>query len=168
MEAEQVILECLEYEDSGPFDALIEGLVLGGESSLFLLREVLEEVLNAKSTLAQDGLIVRQDLMEALSEFGVHLPQLLYVDAPDAFYKIYNQSIRLEFRDSNPELDGADESLLEEICIEAGDRVMQIARGLSLLRGIEDSVRDWIASLAYEAVHSREDFHGKTDSSYLH
>ena len=47
MEAEQLILECLELEDLAPFNDMLEKLVLAGATSLYLLREVLEEVMSA-------------------------------------------------------------------------------------------------------------------------
>ena len=80
MEAEQLISECLELGTPAPFNDMVEGLVLAGTSSLMLLREILDEVLSAKSLLSQEGLGIRQDLVDALSEFGVHLPRLFYVD----------------------------------------------------------------------------------------
>lgn len=164
MEAEQLVQECLALNDPGPFNKMVEALVLDGPSSIYLLREVLEEVQSAQSLLTQEGLGVRQDLMEALTEFDVHLPSLLSIDAPEDFRQIYLQSINVKSGPSQGKLNKEDEELLFEIWSEAGERVLEIARRLSFLKNLEGTIRDWIGSLAYEIMHSsqgRIDF-GKT------
>ena len=166
MEAEQLIDDCLLQEDLTPFEALIEGLVLGGASSLVLLREVLEQILETKSSLSEEGLGVRQDLMDALSEFGVYLPQLLSADAPESFRSICYEGLGHQASASVNHLEFEDEALLHEICIEAGDRVRMIAHRLSLLNHLERSTRDWIVSLAYEAI--REGGEGASSDTLIH
>lgn len=162
MEAEQLIIECLELEDLTPFNDMLEKLVLAGSTSLHLLREVLEEVMSAKSLLNQEGLRVRQDLMDALMDFGVNIPELLYADGPEAFHQIYKQTIQNQIRENSSLLREGDEALLEEICADASERVMKIARRVSLLNMLEDAIRDWMGSLAYEMMRSR----GKDSSSF--
>lgn len=154
MEAEQLILECLELDDLAPFNDMLEKLVLAGATSLYLLREVLEEVLSAKSILNKEGLGVRQDLMDAFSEFGVNAPELLYAEGPEAFQQIYHQNIQEHISAVAPNLRAGDEALLQEICSEASARVVNIARRVSLLKILEDAVRDWMSSLAYEMLRS--------------
>ncbi|NIM92671.1 MAG: hypothetical protein GTO18_03015 [Anaerolineales bacterium] len=168
MEAEQLLSECLELEDPSLFNDMIEGLVLDGASSIVLLREVLEEVLCTKSLLAQEALGIRQDLMDALSEFGVYLPQLLYVDAPEAIRRIYHQSLHIEVTSTEVKLPKEDEALLEEICTEAGNRVSIVARRLTLVNIIEECIRDWIGSLAYEAARNSIGDTNLTSSGYVH
>jgi hypothetical protein len=168
MEAEQLINECLELGDPAPFNDLIEGLVLAGTSSIMLLREVLEEVISFKSSLAQEGLGIRQDLVDALSEFGVHLPQLLYVDAPEAFRQISNEYLKLGFNKISDLVCMEDEVLLEEICMEAGERVRLIARRLAMVKNFEDAVRDWMRCLAYEAIRSSDGNLGSPKVPFVH
>ena len=164
MEAEQLISECLELGDPSPFNDMVEGLVLAGTSSLMLLREILDEVLNVKSMLSQEGLGIRQDLVDALGEFGVHLPQLLYVDAPEAFRQLSSRHLRYGLSNVSANLQSEDELLLEEICLEAGERVKQIGRRLTMISHFEDSIRDWMRCLAYEAMQRRDE-HGNTASN---
>lgn len=154
MEAEQLILEFLELEDLTPFNEMLENLVLAGATSLYLLREVLDEVLRAKSALNQEGLGVRQDLMDTLSEFGLTIPELLYADGPEAFQQIYDRSIQDHVRANNAILDAGDEALLEELCSDASERVAKVAKRVSLLNLLEEAIRDWMGSLAYEIVRS--------------
>jgi hypothetical protein len=167
MEAEQLISECLELGDPSPFNDMVEGLVLAGTSSLILLREILEEVLNVKSMLSQEGLGIRQDLVDALGEFGVHVPQLLYVDAPDDFRQISNKHLKYGLGDLSANLRSEDELLLEEICLEAGERVKQIGNRLTMISHFEESVRDWMRCLAYEAMQRRDDHGSPSSGKYI-
>ncbi len=157
LETEQLITECLDLEDLRPFHRMLEGLVLAGTSSLMLLREVLDEIVSVKSSLAEKELGVRQDLVDALSEFGVHLPQLLHMDGPEGFKQIYRKYKQLHLGGTHDGLDREDEVLIQEICAEAGERVIQIARRRRLLTVLEEAVRDWIGSLAYESVRIGEE-----------
>lgn len=168
LEAEQLILECLELEDVSPFNDLLEKMVLAGGTSLYLLREVLEEVLSTKSQLNQEELGVRQDLMDTLTEFGVSVPELLYADGPEALRRIFDRTLQEQIRINSHLLRAGDEVLLEEICADASDRVMKIARRVALLKMLEEAVRDWMGSLAYEVIRSRDTDDGFPDQTVLH
>lgn len=167
MEAEQLISECLELGDPAPFNDMVEGLVLAGTSSLMLLREILDEVLSVKSLLSQEGLGIRQDLVDALGEFGVHLPQLLYLDAPEAFRQISNRHLKYGLTNISASLRSEDEMLLEEICNEAGERVKQIGRRLTMITSFEESIRDWMRCLAYEVMQRKDSEESTASSDYV-
>jgi len=154
MEAEHLIDECLERGDPTPFNDLLEELVLAGASSLVVLREVLQAIRSVKSNLSHSGLGVRQDLMDALAEFGVHLPQLLSADAPESFRKICSQDLHREVKEKTGYLEEADERLLQDICGEASDRVTTVARKMVLLTRLEESVVDWMEGMVYETAHT--------------
>lgn len=156
MEAEKLIQECLVLDDPHPFSQMVEALVFDGTSSIYLLREVLEEVESAKSLMSQEGLGVRQDLMEALTAFDVHLPQLLSLNAPEDFQQIYLQSKNPKTSIAAGKLNTEDEELILEIWSEAGERVLEIARRLAFLKQLEGIIRDWIGSLAYELMRSNK------------
>jgi hypothetical protein len=167
MEAEQLISECLELGDPAPFNDMVEGLVLAGTSSLMLLREILDEVLNVKSMLSQEGLGIRQDLVDALGEFGVHMPQLLYIDAPEAFRQLSSRHLRYNLGNTSMVMRSEDEKLLEEICLEAGERVKQIWRRLTMIKSFEESIRDWMRCLAYEVMQRGEDQESASSRDYI-
>jgi hypothetical protein len=156
MQAEQLIKHCIDIGDSKPFDQLLEGLVLAGASSLGVMREIQEELRATKSALSQEGLGVRQDLMDAFEEFGVHLPALAGAEAPEAFRRICNLSLGQEALKVAPILDAEDAVLLREICSEAAERVTSIARRMALLSRLDRAVRDWTDGLAYQAVRLHE------------
>jgi len=167
MEAEQLINECLELGNPTPFNDMVEGLVLAGISSLMLLREILEEILNAKSALSQEGLGIRQDLVDALSEFGVHLPQLFYVDMPEFFQQSSNRHLKYGLKNVSDQLRSEDRILLEEICLEADERVKQISHRLAMITSFEESVRDWMRCLAYEAMQRKGEQESVSSSEYI-
>ncbi len=64
--------------------------------------------------------------------------------------------LRREVQKAAKDLANEDESLLQEICVEAGERVTRIARRLAVLSRLEGSVNDWLAGLAFEASQSLE------------
>jgi hypothetical protein len=141
VEAEQLIAECLRHEDESSFEELIESLVLMGASSINVLREILEEIQSEKSDLSREGFSVRQDLMEAFNQFGLHLPELLTVEVPEAFNRICSEGLALDSRGTENFIEKEDETLLQAICIEAGARARTLARRLALLNNLERSVR---------------------------
>jgi hypothetical protein len=168
MQAEQLITECLQLGRTKPFDDLLESLVMNGAGSLLLLREILDEILDRKSLLSQEGLGVRQDLMDALSAYGVYLPQLLSADAPDSFRRICSNGLRKDVSAASQDLNSDDEALLEEICVDASRRVTTVARQMMMINGIESSVRDWIGSIAYEVAKSPDPEVGPVSQPPLH
>lgn len=152
MEAEQLILHCLEQGDPAALDQLIQGLVLAGAPSLGIMREILAEVRSTRSSLVNAGLEVRQDLINALGEFGVKLSRLLPADAPEMFRQICSPRLRRKVKSAARGLSAEDEALLQEVCDEAGDRVAAIAKRLAMLGRLEASIEDWFYCLAYEAT----------------
>ncbi len=168
MEAEQLIAQCLEEEDTAPLDELVEALVLAGADSLSMLRGILEELRSAKRSLSLEGMGVRQELMDALSSFGVVLPQLVNANAPEALRQICRHDLRIEVRQAAAGLEQSDERLLEDICVEAGERVSSIARRLAILNRLEQTLLDWFKGLAYEAARNREGDREIAAGSRLH
>ena len=114
-EAEQVITGCLTQGDPAPFEELIQGLVINGPTALLALREILDAVRTFKAELSQEGLEIREDLMEALGDFGVFFPQLMAVETSDLFRQICSFSLAApEFQAAGP-FESQDEELLTEI-----------------------------------------------------
>ena len=168
MEAEQLIQECTEHGDPRPFNELLEELVFAGSASLLLMREILDVIRVMKDGLSKEGLGVRQDLMEAMAEFGIQVPELLIADAPEAFRRICSQELRRQVNGMARNLEFEDSALLEEICIEAGGRVTTIAGRMAILRQMETSVLDWLSGLAYEAAHTQTPEKWSSSGTYRH
>jgi len=153
MQAEQLIGDCLQRGDPEPFFGLLAELILAGSASLAILREVQDVIRVMKSELSKEGMGVRQDLVQAMSEFGIYLPRILSADAPHAFRQICSRTLRDHVRSLASNLEIEDVHLLEEICIEAGGKVTTIAGQMAILNQLEASVQDWMEGLAYEAAH---------------
>ena len=168
MQAGELISQCLDQADQAPLDSLVQQLVLAGASSLAILREILEEIRSTRSTLRQEGLAVRQNLREALAGFGLHLPKLLSADPPEAFRRICGQGLRDEIREAARELTPEDQAVLDEICVDAGQRVAKIAARLAVLGHLDRTVQDWLASLAYEAARASRGSGGPGSSIQVH
>ena len=154
MQAEQLILQCLQDRDPKPFYSLVNELVAAGAPSLAIVREVQEVLRFIKTQLTRDGRSVREDLVEAMAEFGVYIPEVIAADSPVAFHQMCNRSFREDVRKQGAKLEVEDVDLLEEICLEAGEKVTVIAARMSLLGEMESAIKDWLAGLAYEAAHS--------------
>jgi hypothetical protein len=156
MQAGQLISQCLEQGDAAPFNGLVEQLVLAGAPSLAVLREIHDEISSMRSTLRQEGMAVRQHLKEAFAGFGLHMPQLLSLDPPETFRNICGPGLRNAVRAVARAMTAEDQALLDELCVEAGERVSAIASRLALLGRLHGSVEDWLVCLAYEAAHEAE------------
>jgi hypothetical protein len=157
MEAEQLIEDCLHHGDVSSFDNLVEELVLAGASSLEVLREILLVIRARKSDAGQEGINVRQDLMDALAEFDLEIPSTLQGSPVDARLRICADELSEEVRRSMDQLNAEDAFLVQEICREAGRRVEKIAYQVAMLSKLEASVLDWIDGLAYESAHAFDD-----------
>jgi hypothetical protein len=152
MQAGQLISQCLEQGDASPFNGLVEQLVLAGAPSLAVLREIDDEIRSIRSSLRQEGMAVRQHLKEAFAGFGLHMPQLLSLDPPETYRNICGPGLRNAVRDASRVMTAEDQALLDELCVEAGERVSAIASRLALLGRLHGTVEDWLSSLAYEAA----------------
>ncbi len=169
MQAEQLITHCLQRGDPEPFYELVSELVIAGSPSLVILREVQDVLRFIKAELTRDGRSVRQDLAEAMAEFGVFLPRILSADTPESFRQMCSRAFREDVRRQGSNLELEDVNLLEEICVEAGEKVTSIAARMGILNQMESSVNDWLDGLAYEAAHGRDPIWERTpQTSHRH
>jgi hypothetical protein len=168
LEAEKLIEDCLIEANPEPFNILLEELVMAGTDSLVVLREILTVIRSAKSILNQEGMGVQEDLKKTLSQFGVGLPRAPSGGTPESFWQIYHYGVYQEIVAHSPWLKMEDQLLLEEICTEAGKRLAQIVRHLILLKGLEETVMDWINGMIYEIAHSQTVYPQTSQTPYNH
>ncbi|TEU00959.1 MAG: hypothetical protein E3J30_01550 [Anaerolineales bacterium] len=168
LEAETLIMDCIERGEPKPFFKLLEELILAGTSSLSVLREILDVIRVIKAGLGKEGLDVRQDLVDAMAEFGIALPKLLSSEDPEAFRQICGYEMRYKVNEIAYHLEIEESALLEEICIEAGNKVTAIAGRMAILTQLEENVQDWIDGLAYDAVHKFDYSGWNHDQSISH
>jgi hypothetical protein len=156
MEAEHLLDQCLLDFDSARFNRLLEELVLAGSGSILVLREILTTILNLKANLTRAELDLREDLVDALAEFGVRL-SLQGRQVSGQTGRSWSQALDRELRSRTIGIGEDEKSLLQEICIESGKQATLIAQRLVLLSRLEESVRDWIDGLAYVIARSPDE-----------
>lgn len=152
-EAEQLIDDCLHHGDVSSFNSLLEELVLAGTSSLDVLREILHVIRAMKSDAGQQGIDIRQDLQEALIEFGIESPEIMERDLSGPGRPWHTDRMEQVLQAWTAHLCAEDAYLIAEIWHEAGRRVEEVANNVMMLRRLESCVLDWIDGLAYESVH---------------
>jgi hypothetical protein len=150
-EAEMLITACIHDGDLDPFNDLLQELVMAGPTSLFVLREMHQIIRALKSQLCQEGLGIRQDLQQALLDFGIHLPDELIMRDTESWWP--NQDLTREIQATATNLELASAALAQEICVDAGNKVSKLARRIVLANELELAVQDWISGLLYEHVH---------------
>ncbi len=93
LQAGDVLLSCLEEDDTAPVQKLVEGLVLAGPQSLNALREVRAEAACRKSELIGE-LAVSEDSMDQVTRQIILLEEVeIYID--DWMWGLMYQSARL-------------------------------------------------------------------------
>jgi hypothetical protein len=160
MEAELLITTCVHEGDLDPFNDLLQELVLAGPTSLFVLRDMSQIIRTLKSQLSQDGLGIRQDLNQALLDFGIRLPDTRLSGDPGSWWR--GRDLFQEVQSASAGLEPNSAALVKEICIDAGNKVSRLARRLVLVNEIEYAVQDWISGLIYEHAHDDEYFTGES------
>jgi hypothetical protein len=151
MEAELLITACVHDGDLAPFNDLLQELVMAGPTSLFVLRDMYQIIRTLKSQLGQEGQVVRQDLKQALLDFGIRLPDELIMRDPGSWWR--NQELTREVQAAAKGMDQSSAVLVNEICVDAANKVSKLARRLVLVNELERAVQDWISGLIYEHAH---------------
>ncbi len=151
MEAELLITTCVHDGDLAPFNDLLQELVMAGPTSLFVLRDMYQIIRTLKSKLNQEGQVVRQDLKQALLDFGIRLPDELIMRNPEAWWR--NQELAREVQAAAASLEQNSAALANEICVDAGNKVSKLTRRLVIVTELEHAVQDWISGLIYEHAH---------------
>ena len=76
LQAGDVLIRCLEEQNTRPIQDWVEGLVLGGSESLMVLREILKEVGQRQTLTKEDIREVHQDFRVRLDSCGVQLQDI--------------------------------------------------------------------------------------------
>jgi len=75
LQAGDVLVSCLEKDDTAPMQKLVEGLVLAGPQNLTVLQEILAEASKRKSQMQDDLNQVLNETEMNLEGYGVTLPE---------------------------------------------------------------------------------------------
>lgn len=149
LQAGDVLVLCLEQDDTAPMHKLVEGLVLAGPQSLSALHEIRAEVTTRKVEFQEEIARVFNKMEEELQSLGMNLALL-----PKQL-TIHN----LEPRTFNHLLGQQDipDDLTQVKCarlLNSSKEIMsQLARQILLLDEVELYLDDWIWGLIYQSAH---------------
>lgn len=150
-EVELLITTCIQEGDLSRFNILLQELVFAGPMSLFVLRDVNQLIRTLKIKISQESLAIRQDLKQALLDFRIRMPDDLLMSDPESWWR--DQYLSQEIPTTSMEFTHNSVTLVNEICIDAGNKVSMLAHRLGLLNELEQVVQDWISGIVYELAH---------------
>jgi hypothetical protein len=151
IQAVDVLVTCLEKEDTTPIQNLVEGLVVAGPSSLNALREIRAEIDTRRTELQSEIARTFSSMEESLNNWGVNLTGLTERNSThglDAGYLgglLRQQGI-------------GDEHRLKECThlLNSSKVVMShLARQILLLDEVTIYLEDWMGGLMYQSAHQR-------------
>jgi hypothetical protein len=134
MQAGEVLLYCLEREDTAPMRTLVEGLVLEGTQSLNTLREVQAEVGLRRSQLQDDLHQIFSDLVQKFIPYGLNAISLVAL--------LLEGSIE----------DEADQANCLQALRNSQDMVANFIQHLRLIDEMETHLNDWLWGLIYQST----------------
>jgi hypothetical protein len=162
MQAEDILIRCLEEAHSEPLQRMVESLVIKGPENFPLLQEIIDEVMVRQQQLEDDLNQIAVDFYQKIREKGVQMGgpfrsrDLRYL-TPARLLGVLQSQVELD-----------EETQIECLQLLQGAREMAagLNQQLSLLANIRDYLWDWMLGLAYELTHKGFQQYGK-GSTYL-
>jgi hypothetical protein len=148
LQAGDIVVSCLEQDDTTPMQKFVEGLVLAGPVSLSALREVRTEVSIRRCQFQYDITETFAELEQKLITNGINLSGL-------ADHNLFNQ---LEASGIQNYLlrQGIDDESRQRECVRlvhnAKEAMSALARQILLLEEVELYLEDWIWGLIYQSA----------------
>jgi hypothetical protein len=148
MQAGEMLLYCLEREDSAPMRTMVEELVMAGPQSLGALREVMAEVAVRKNQLQDDLRQLFSDLDGKLRPLGINLPKLY---SPRSFASLNTLALFRLIGELDTKVETGQFDFLQTL--HDAQQVMNgLVKNLQLLDEIEQHLRDWLWGLIYQSA----------------
>jgi hypothetical protein len=149
LQAGDVLVSCLEKDDTAPMQKLVEGLVLAGPQSLNALREVRAEVTTRKVEFQEEIARVFSKMEDELHVLGVNLAILpdhisIHHLEPTNFHHLLGHQ-------GFP--DDASQVKCARLLNSSKEIMSQLARQILLLDEVELYLDDWIWGLMYQSAH---------------
>lgn len=148
LQAGDIVVSCLEQDDTAPMQKYVEGLVLAGPVSLGALREVRIEVSTRRCQFQEDITNTFMELEQKLSIYGINLSgladrHLINRLEPSSFQLYMHQH-------------GIDDEIRQRECVRlvhnAKEAMSALARQILLLEEVELYLEDWIWGLIYQSA----------------
>jgi hypothetical protein len=149
IQAGDVLVTCLEKEDTAPVQKLVEGLVLAGPSSLNALREIRAEVDARRTELQSEIARIFSSMEESLKNWGVNLAGLTERSSMYGLEAGYLGRLLIQ--------QGiGDEYHLKEctkLLNSSKSTMSHLARQILLLDEVAIYLEDWMGGLMYQSAH---------------
>ncbi len=159
LQAGELLERCLEEQDTAPIQQWVEGLVLAGPQSLYILREIIAEV-NFRRVQAGE------DLGKVVSDFEVTMKDMgvLLDGKQNALSLRFLTPMRLL---SLLREQGIIEESIRKECLRALRSARHSAAILvsqiHLLKGIEAYLQDWLWGVVYQFMRQDREGHFRID-----
>ena len=143
----EMLSQCLDQEDSGPIQVLVEELVLAGPPGLGAFREVLAEVGSRKNQIQEDQRQISANLVSKLENEGLSLGNSNLFDL-----------IRLSFNDFRALLekqsiyDPQTQLKYLQLLSDSWEMLDSSRKQLRLLEEIEVYLQDWLWGVIYQST----------------
>lgn len=149
LRAEDILIRCMDEDNSAPMQRWVEGLLLAGPQSLGALREILAEVGDYKALSIKELRQISKDFEDHLENYGLEFDdgqKSAWLDKL-TFHKF---SIFLEEQGVRDEQTKHD--CLQQLN-EAHKHLNHVYTQLGLLEEIEGYLEDWLWGLVYQSAH---------------
>lgn len=149
LQAGDVLVRCMDEDNSAPLQKWVEGLLLAGPVSLDALREIKAEVTETKARSMKEVRQISTNFEGQLEEYGFRLGDLkktawLVKLTPLKFSRILQAQ-------------GVSDGQTQRNCLqqlnEAHKQLNQVYIQLGLLEEIEGYLEDWLWGLVYQSAH---------------
>jgi hypothetical protein len=149
MQADDILMRCLDESSPLPIQNLVENLVLAGPSSLAALREMLSETELRKSQVQDDLYQLLNDLEKSMNSYGVSLNGNGPIEAITGLSQVGLLAI---LRDQEIQDVKAQTDCLQ-ILKDSQDLIGNVHLRYLLLQEIEGFLQDWTWALIVQSVH---------------
>jgi hypothetical protein len=149
MQANHVLIQCLEEANLAPLSRIVESLVLEGPGCLSALQELVNETVHRKTQVEDDLQQVLNGLKTNLEGYGVHLRGL---KKPGLLIQLRRKRVTAMLR-SQGITDGEAQSACLQLIYDSRQIVMSLQSRIELLEEMAQYIEDWIMGEFYELMH---------------
>ena len=155
MQAGDLLIRCLEDVSIKPIQQLVESLVLGGSSNIYILREILREAGRRKLQVEEDLCHLYNGCENTLKSYGVRLPDKL----ENLVKTKFPQSVLLDILRQQGIRDQVSQEACLQILKETRDIMESLSVRLELLAEIERYLEDWVWGVACLSNQHKSNLH---------
>lgn len=164
LQAGDVLIRCLEEENTLPIQQMVEGLVLAGPKSITSLQEILSETERRKSQVMDDLNQVFSQLEGGLKSYGV---KMTGVRESLTMTRLSSVRFLAMLREQNITEESEQIACLQ-LLRDSKELMVSLAGHIRLLEEIENYLKDWLWGLAFQSARQgKEDRRDSSESLSL-